>query len=508
MLSVQLWWPLELDFQRKAKIMEDEKEDGCRNKFQKSFSPWVMAVLVVFLLFLLAEPAISQLNDLDNNSNSFLRWQLLNEGVVYATAQDLSAGDTVYAAAQCRNYLSTDECVACFDAGVSVLFRCVAGDSAYVVVDNCFIRYEDYADFYNNPNGVGTPFSPCGNTSASQPVTTFEDVVGGMLTEIRDAAPKASNFYVALTREIASDNETVYAIGQCIEGFSIWRGFRGNSSKTIVAGTIVGVALLFFILSIWLLYRRRKKAKETEQANYKGAVKYNYKDLLFATNHFGEENILGKGGFGEVFKATLDDNCIVAVKKLQAEHVRVKEEFENEVKLISHVHHRNLLRLLGWSSEGSERLLVLEYMPNGSLDRFLWDKVDTYSFGVVILEIISGRRSTEVKSSASSSDYLLEQAWKSYEKKIPMKFIDNTLDLNQYEKEHVMKTIEIALLCTQSVLKRPTMSEVVLMLQDGQSLEKRELTRPTFVNNLDRRVHIGSLKNSTAMGNVSRTQMN
>lgn len=51
---------------------------------------------------------------------------------------------------------------------------------------------------------------------------------------------------------------------------------------------------------------------------------------------------------------------------------KAKEEFENEVKLISGVHHRNLLRLLGWSSEGSDLLLVLEYMPNGSLDQFLW----------------------------------------------------------------------------------------------------------------------------------------
>ncbi|KAI3722981.1 hypothetical protein L2E82_34233 [Cichorium intybus] len=636
-----------------------------------------MAVLVVFLLFLLAEPAISQLNDLDNNSNSFLRWfcgrtppihpsnfiknrnstlaelrrQLLTDGVFYATAQDLSAGDTVYAAAQCRNYLSTDECVACFDAGVSVLFRCVAGDSAYVVVDNCFIRYEDYADFYNNPNvvqdGVGTPFSPCGNTSASQPVTTFEDVVEGILTEIRDATPKASNNYVALTREITSSNETVYAIGQCVgsnktacetcmnsaysyltnclpttdgrffdmacfarySNTAFFNGsqitdvtniLKGNSTKTIVAGTIAGVALLFFILGIWLLYRRRKKAKETEQANFKGAVNYNYKDLLLATNHFGEENILGKGGFGEVFKATLDDNSIVAVKKLQAEHVRVKEEFENEVKLISHVHHRNLLRLLGWSSEGSELLLVLEYMPNGSLDRFLWgskrgtldwnqryeiifgiarglahlhnefhvkiihrdikssnilltddfkpkiadfglarflpedethvvtnyagtlgytapeyalrgllsDKVDTYSFGVVILEIISGRRSTEVKSGLSSAAYLLEQAWQSYEKNIHMKFIDETLNLNQHEQEHVMKIIEIALLCTQTPpSKRPTMSEMVLMLQEGQSLGTRQLTRPTFVQNHDRRVNIVFSKNSSASNHVYKNKM-
>ncbi|KAF5754586.1 putative protein kinase RLK-Pelle-DLSV family [Helianthus annuus] len=317
---------------------------------------------------------------------------------------------------------------------------------------------------------------------------------------------------------------------------------------------------------------------------FEGAVHYNYKDLQLATNDFSEENIIGKGGFGEVFKAVLDDNNVVAVKKLLLTHNGAKEEFENEVKLISNIHHRNLLRLLGWSVEGSYLFLVLEYMPNGSLDKFLWgtkrgtlnwdqhyeiifgiarglahlhnefhikivhrdiksanillsddfkpkiadfglarfqpedqshvstkfagtlgytapeyalrgvlsEKVDTYSFGIVTLEIISGKRSTEVKSGSQDTDYLIEHTWKLYEKKTHVKVIDDTLNLNQYEQEHVMKIIEIALLCTQSpASSRPTMSEVVLMLQEGQSLGKRKLTRPTFVNNQDRRIHIG-----------------
>ncbi|KAF5762711.1 putative protein kinase RLK-Pelle-DLSV family [Helianthus annuus] len=70
--------------------------------------------------------------------------------------------------------------------------------------------------------------------------------------------------------------------------------------------------------------------------------------------------------------AIIDDKKVVAVKKLKVGYAGAKVGFENEILLISHIRHRNLLGLLGWSSEGSNLLLVLEYMPNGSLDRFLW----------------------------------------------------------------------------------------------------------------------------------------
>lgn len=66
---------------------------------------------------------------------------------------------------------------------------------------------------------------------------------------------------------------------------------------------------------------------------------------------------------------------IVAVKKLSLSSDRVKAEFESEVRLISNVHHRNLVRLLGCADKGAELLLVYEYMANGSLDKFLYGNV-------------------------------------------------------------------------------------------------------------------------------------
>ncbi|KAI7731740.1 hypothetical protein M8C21_021631, partial [Ambrosia artemisiifolia] len=571
-------------------------------------------------------PIGSLTNFIKNRNSTFneLKTQLLNQRLHYARAQDLSGGHSVFAAIQCRNYLSTDQCVACFDECVSELVNCQSGNRGFISFDNCYVRYEDYADFYNDPYVMAdsdlTPTLLCGNQSTSQP-TVFNQVVDQFLSDIRKATPKTSNFYVASTRQITSENETVYMTAQCVEGMNkgrcqtcmntaydtlndclpntqgrffhlgcfarysdtpffnvnqtidITNLLKGHSSKVaVIAAAVAGAVFLLLALISWLLYRSWKKSKKTEQ-DFEGAVHYNYKDLQLATNNFSEENILGKGGFGEVFKAVLDDTNVVAVKKLQVKHNGVKDEFENEVKLVSNIHHRNLLRLLGWSVEGSYLLLlVLEYMPNGSLDKFLWgtkrgtlnwtqryeivfgiarglvhlhnefhikivhrdikssnillsddfkpkiadfglarfqpedqshvstkfagtlgytapeyalhgvlsEKVDTYSFGIVTLEIISGRRSTEVKSESQSTDYLLEHTWKLYEKKMHVKVIDDTLNLNRYEQEHVMKIIEIALLCTQPVLIRPTMSEVVLMLQEGQSLGKRQLTRPTF----------------------------
>ncbi|KAI7741650.1 hypothetical protein M8C21_003658, partial [Ambrosia artemisiifolia] len=119
-------------------------------------------------------------------------------------------------------------------------------------------------------------------------------------------------------------------------------------------------------------------------------------------------------------------------------------------------------------------------------------KVDTFSFGIVILEIISGRKCTYRIFDGTSTDCLLEYAWKLYETKNLRKLVGEKMDVNQHEEEHAMNIIEIALLCTQSsVSKRPTMAEVVLMLQNDPSMQERQLTRPNFINQ-NRRIETDS----------------
>ncbi|XP_040371592.1 G-type lectin S-receptor-like serine/threonine-protein kinase RKS1 isoform X1 [Rosa chinensis] len=95
--------------------------------------------------------------------------------------------------------------------------------------------------------------------------------------------------------------------------------------------------------------------------------------ILAATNNFSEANKLGEGGFGPVYKGILPENQEVAVKRLSKKSRQGHHEFMNELKLIAKLQHTNLVRLLGCCMEQEEMILIYEYMPNRSLDKFLFD---------------------------------------------------------------------------------------------------------------------------------------
>lgn len=570
----------------------------------------------------------TNLSDFFSNLNatfSDLRSQISSQNKKFVTAQQARTSDPVYAMVQCRDYLSVADCVSCFDAAVSQIRNCSAANGARVIYDGCFLRYES-SSFYDQgtlPGNVGV----CGNRTVSQ-ATAFDTAVQGLLTDLKIATPKIIGFFAATKSEVVGGSATVYAVSQCAETISEstcqdcltvayaniqscppnadgravdagcflrysdtaffpdnqttninpFLGGGGSSKKNaIIGGVVGGGGGLLLILAIILWYQLSRKSKLVRRGNILGASKlqgpviYSYKDLKSATKKFSEENKLGEGGFSDVYKGTLKNGNIIAVKKLALSSSRAKADFESEVKLISNVHHRNLIRLLGCSNKGPELLLVYEYMANGSLDRFLYgerrgalnwkqrfeiifgtarglaylheqfhvciihrdikssnilldddfqpkiadfglarllpedqshlstrfagtlgytapeyaihgqlsEKVDTYSFGVVVLEIISGRKCNEMK--VESTEFLLEQAWKLYEDDMHLKLVDESM--NEYREEEVKKVIEIALMCTQSpVSVRPTMSEVVVLLVSERSIELTRPTRPTLID--------------------------
>nr|KJB12757.1 hypothetical protein B456_002G035100 [Gossypium raimondii] len=102
---------------------------------------------------------------------------------------------------------------------------------------------------------------------------------------------------------------------------------------------------------------------------------FNFQELATATNNFHPEKKLGQGGFGPVYKGTLEDGKEIAVKRLSKASGQGLEEFMNEVVVISKLQHRNLVRLFGCCVEAEEKILVYELMPNKSLDAFLFDPV-------------------------------------------------------------------------------------------------------------------------------------
>ncbi|KAK3416784.1 hypothetical protein EUGRSUZ_H02547 [Eucalyptus grandis] len=141
-------------------------------------------------------------------------------------------------------------------------------------------------------------------------------------------------------------------------------------------------AVIVIALLIWWRYRRNQQVFFDVNDQYDPEVclghlrRYTFKELRAATDHFNSKNILGRGGFGIVFKACLNDGTIVAVKRLKDYNAAGGEiQFQTEVEMISLAVHRNLLRLCGFCSTENERLLVYPYMPNGSVASRLRDNI-------------------------------------------------------------------------------------------------------------------------------------
>ncbi|KAF8035938.1 hypothetical protein BT93_C1840 [Corymbia citriodora subsp. variegata] len=129
-----------------------------------------------------------------------------------------------------------------------------------------------------------------------------------------------------------------------------------------------------------------KKAEISQQKDQDLAL-FTFSSIEVATDYFAQRNKLGEGGFGPVYKGQLPEGLEIAVKRLSKMSRQGLEEFKNEVNLISKLQHRNLVRLLGCCIEGEESILIYEYMPNKSLDSFIFGSC--FSFSVCDLFVAS-----------------------------------------------------------------------------------------------------------------------
>ncbi|XVE87860.1 hypothetical protein DITRI_Ditri19aG0022200 [Diplodiscus trichospermus] len=440
---------------------------------------------------------------LDNLLNK-LSSRAAAEGPIRKYAADNSSVgvfQTVYALVQCTPDLPEQECGDCLAVAKQRIGTCCLGKmGCRVLKPSCFLRFES-VPFYQTPIPLPSPPSP----------------------------PPAT-------------------------------GGKGNSTARVVIIVVASVVGVLLLITSICIFRRSRKTQATlgtdDEVIRAESLQFDFATVRVATNNFSDANKLGQGGFGAVYKGQLPNGQEFAVKRLSGDSGQGDHEFKNEVMLVAKLYHRNLVRLLGLCLEGHEKLLIYEFMPNTSLDHFIFDPVkraqldwkrrykiiggiargllylhkdsqhriihrdlkasnvlldaemipkitdfgmarlfvrdetqgntsrivgtygymapeyamhgkfsvksDVFSFGVLILEIVSGQRNNCFRNGENVED-LVSCAWINWRQGTPLNLIDPTL--RDGSRNEMLRCIHIGLLCVQeNIADRPTMATVILML--------------------------------------------
>eukprot|EP00250_Pteridium_aquilinum_P010333 c19308_g1_i1 orf=376-1635(-) len=173
---------------------------------------------------------------------------------------------------------------------------------------------------------------------------------------------------------------------------------NGNNAAVIIVSIVAILALSsLLVIVLYYFYMRKKNERQqtfsqVSQDFQKSATQsmlpamhvspteaqvFTYKQLQFATSNFNSANVIGHGGFGSVYRGILPDSRLSAVKQLDREGKQGDREFRVEVDLLSRLHSPYLLDLIGYCADQDHRLLVYEYMPNGSLQEHLYSDGST-----------------------------------------------------------------------------------------------------------------------------------
>ncbi|RDX66711.1 G-type lectin S-receptor-like serine/threonine-protein kinase, partial [Mucuna pruriens] len=343
----------------------------------------------------------------------------------------------------------------------------------------------------------------------------------------------------------------------------------------VVAIAIIVSLVVLMLLAFAYIYMTKTKYKEngiSTEEEYEGGQEENFElpffdlaTIINATNNFSIDKKLGEGGFGPVYKGTMLDGREIAVKRLSRSSGQGLKEFKNEVILCAKLQHRNLVKVLGCCVEEEEKMLVYEYMPNKSLDSFLFDSIqsklldwpmrfnilcaiargllylhqdsrlriihrdlkasnilldnnmnpkisdfglakmcggdqvegnttrivgtygymapeyaidglfstksDVFSFGVLLLEIVSGKKNRTVTYEDKSYN-LIGQSWRLWKEGIPEQLIDASL-VDSCNISEVVRCIQVGLLCLQHHPDdRPNMTSVIIMLSSENVLSQ------------------------------------
>ncbi|KAG2283177.1 hypothetical protein Bca52824_054397 [Brassica carinata] len=339
----------------------------------------------------------------------------------------------VYALVLCQRGYEQQDCFNCvLSATRGIKKDCPTRMNSYTwdkdVEDNvsCLVRSSIHSTFGNLELEPAVQYPSPDGIDPSKNMTLFEQEWDGMVNRTVEAATGAETssvlkYHGAIEAEF-TEFENVYMLMQCTpditsqdcnrclrECVTLFKTSSGadeearlpspptqekGSSATDKKGrstrswvTIAIFVVLTFInvfVSIGLIkfFARRRKSnnginvdsEEHSESDGQHMLRFNLGMILTATNNFSSENKLGQGGFGTVHKGILPNGEEIAVKRLTKGSGQGDTEFKNEVSLLTRLQHRNLVKLLGFCSEGDEEILVYELVHNSSLDHFIFDE--------------------------------------------------------------------------------------------------------------------------------------
>ncbi|KAK2441589.1 G-type lectin S-receptor serine/threonine-protein kinase [Trifolium repens] len=278
-------------------------------------------------------------------------------------------------------------------------------------------------------------------------------------------------------------------------------GDKNEHTKLVVLVVSITVPAILVMAITYIYITKENYKKKTTKLGEKGKDRnqefelpiFDRATIFKATKNFSFDNKLGEGGFGSVYKGRLLNGQEIAVKRLLMSSGQGLKEFKNEVTLCAKLQHRNFVKIVGFCIEGKEKMLIYEYMSNKSLDSFLYDpfqsklldcgymapkyaidglfstKLDVFSFGVLLLEIISGKKN-RAHSYQEHDQNLIGYAWRMWRDGTPLKLIDEYLKESCIESE-ALHCIQIGLLCLQHHPEnRPSMASVIVMLSSESVL--------------------------------------
>ncbi|GLT83154.1 hypothetical protein SLE2022_014620 [Rubroshorea leprosula] len=291
-----------------------------------------------------------------NLLNEAIEQAAQNSSKLYGTQEGVVPSNVarkIYVLVQCTGDLNRSLCHSCLKEITDQIPNCCQGWAGWrFLTPSCLARFEEYAFYTPPPPPPPAPAAPQPAPAAPQLVPTVPGN-GGKRTKvvIISLSSLAAALAFILAGFLCFSFCTKGLKGGGTNGEILLRNSQGPNQRRIVETGI-----------------NEAEEEHSEEMHY-----FSLAEIQAATNNFSDANKLGEGGFGPVYKGIMHNGREVAVKRLSMTSNQGVQEFENEVKLIIKLQHKNLVRLLGYCLEKDEKLLVYEYMANTSLDAFLFD---------------------------------------------------------------------------------------------------------------------------------------